>query len=148
MDDPQDRSHSHDPWERTTPSGAPWQPTTPGGAPWEPTTGRPAGPGPERDAGGPGPGRDAPRSAPEGFAPDEWAAALGGGGDHTECLEWCPICRTADVLRATATPELREQLNQVQREALITVRALLDHYLERLDDKPQRATRVEDIPID
>jgi len=51
-------------------------------------------------------------------------------------------------VRATASPELREQLGQIQREALVTVRSLVDHYLERLDDQPRRATRVEDIPID
>jgi hypothetical protein len=109
-------------------------------APWEPTTGRP-GPAPGgHGAGGP----DASRSAPE-----DWAAALGGahGGD-TQCLEWCPICRTADVVRATASPELREQLNSIQREALITVRALLDHYLQRLDEQPRSANAVEEIPID
>ena len=81
--------------------------------------------------------------------PDDWAAALGGAhGADAECLDWCPICRTADVVRATASPELREQLNQIQREALITVRALLDHYLERLDEQPRGATSVEEIPID
>jgi hypothetical protein len=52
------------------------------------------------------------------------------------------------VLRATTSPELREQLNQIQREALITVRAVLDHYLERLDEQPRGATPVEEIPIE
>jgi hypothetical protein len=51
-------------------------------------------------------------------------------------------------VRATTSPELREQLNQIQREALVTVRALLDHYLERLDEQPRRATQVEEIPIE
>lgn len=51
-------------------------------------------------------------------------------------------------MRATTSPELREQLNQIQREALVTVRALLDHYLERLDEQPRRATPVEEIPIE
>jgi hypothetical protein len=51
-------------------------------------------------------------------------------------------------VRATASPELREQLNSVQREALITVRALLDHYLQRLDEQPRGATPVEEIPIE
>lgn len=51
-------------------------------------------------------------------------------------------------MRATASPELREGLNSIQREALVTVRALLDHYLDRLDEQPRRNARVEDIPID
>jgi hypothetical protein len=68
--------------------------------------------------------------------------------DH-ECLDWCPICRTADVLRASASPELREQLQSLQRDALVTVRALLDAYLERFEDgAPRGGSRVEDIPIE
>ncbi len=63
-------------------------------------------------------------------------------------MEWCPICRTADVLRATAPPELRDQWQAVQREALITTRALIDSYLERLDSEPDPGPRVQDIPID
>jgi hypothetical protein len=84
-----------------------------------------------------------PRGGPEAA---DWAAAL--GGHPTECLDWCPICRTADVLRATTSPELREQFHQVQREALVTVRTLLDHYIERLDQQTRRATPVEEIPIE
>ena len=51
-------------------------------------------------------------------------------------------------MRATASPELREQLSSIQREALITVRALLDHYLQRLDEQPRGTSAVEDIPIE
>jgi hypothetical protein len=65
-----------------------------------------------------------------------------------ECVEWCPICRAADVLRATAPPELRDQLQSVQREALLTTRALIDSYLERIDGEPDREPRVQDIPIE
>ena len=65
-----------------------------------------------------------------------------------QCVEWCPICRTADVLRATAPPELRDQWQAVQREALVATRALIDSYLERLDSEPDPGPRVQDIPID
>ena len=66
------------------------------------------------------------------------------------CVEFCPICRGAEVLRATSTPELRGQWQSVQREALITMRTLIDHYLERLDeDTSARAgPTVEEIPIE
>lgn len=63
-------------------------------------------------------------------------------------MEWCPICRAADVFRATAPPELRDQLQAVQREALLTTRALIDNYLERLDGDEQHEPRVQDIPIE
>ena len=70
-------------------------------------------------------------------------------GEH-ECLEWCPICRGADVVRATTPPEFRQQLQAVQRDALVMMRALIDAYLVRLGDRGTAATsqRVEDIPIE
>jgi hypothetical protein len=68
------------------------------------------------------------------------------------CVELCPICRGADVLRATGTPEMRDQWRSVQREALQTMRTLIDHYLERLEQEQAGAgrpgPRVEEIPID
>jgi hypothetical protein len=67
------------------------------------------------------------------------------------CVELCPICRGAEVLRATATPEMREQWRSVQREALQTMRTLIDHYIERLEHEAAASPpgpRVEDIPID
>jgi hypothetical protein len=70
--------------------------------------------------------------------------------DQPHCVELCPICRGADVLRATSSPELRGQWQSVQREALVTMRALIDHYLDRLDETEpaSRAPRVEEIPIE
>jgi hypothetical protein len=45
---------------------------------------------------------------------------------------------------------MREQFASVQREALVTMRALIDHYLERLDEAEADGAgpRVEEIPID
>ena len=70
-------------------------------------------------------------------------------GEH-ECVEWCPICRGADVARATTPPELREQWQSIQRDALVMMRALIDAYLERIGDARghARTHRVEDIPIE
>ena len=69
--------------------------------------------------------------------------------NQLECVEWCPICRTADVLRATAPPELRDQWQSVQREALLTMRSLIDTYLERIDDSERSyQPRVQEIPIE
>ncbi|MCB8970746.1 MAG: hypothetical protein H6533_08040 [Thermoleophilales bacterium] len=52
------------------------------------------------------------------------------------------------MLRAAGPPELRGQLDDVGREALLTLRALIDHYLERMDQRPGPGDRVEEIPID
>ena len=100
--------------------------------------------------GAPAPGdwtRRAGEALADGSAFEAIREHLGEGG--TECVERCPICRTADLLRANATPELREQWESVQREALQTIRALIDHYLERLPSEPsERGPRFEDIPIE
>lgn len=67
---------------------------------------------------------------------------------QARCLEWCPICRSADVLRAGASPELLDSLAVAQREALLTLRTLIDAYLARADAPgPTESTPVEDIPI-
>src|SRR6476620_4287556 len=78
---------------------------------------------------------DAPPGEPDPGAGEERPHAAGTHGEQ-QCLDFCPICRTADVLRASAPPELREQWQTVQREALLTTKALIEHYLTRLDEEP------------
>jgi hypothetical protein len=91
-----------------------------------------------------------PRENGTGSGPD-WSAAGHWTAAHPEdsrCLELCPICRGAEILRGAGGPELRGQLDDVGREALLTLRSLVDHYLERLDQRENDAGRVEHIPID
>jgi hypothetical protein len=52
-----------------------------------------------------------------------------------------------DGLRRAVPRELDGQLSNLIREFLLTLRALIDWYLERLD-RPAPEPRVEDIPID
>jgi hypothetical protein len=52
-----------------------------------------------------------------------------------------------DGLRRVAPREVQGQLTQLIREFLLTLRSLIDWYLERLD-RPRREPEVEDIPID
>jgi hypothetical protein len=52
-----------------------------------------------------------------------------------------------DGLRGMVPRELQGQFNALLREVLLTLRALIDWYLERLDGRPSER-RVEDIPID
>jgi hypothetical protein len=52
-----------------------------------------------------------------------------------------------DGLRSVAPRELEGQMTNLIREFLLTLRSLIDWYLERLDGAPQE-TKVEDIPID
>lgn len=74
-------------------------------------------------------------------------AGTGGEIPH-RCLDLCPICRGAELLRAAGPPELRDQIAELQRETLLTVKALIEHYLERLEQPGEPQERVEQIPID
>lgn len=69
-------------------------------------------------------------------------------GIEFQCLDFCPICRTADVVRATVPEEFRDHLHNLQREGLLAMRALLDHYIHHLERERARAAPVEDIPIE
>ena len=53
----------------------------------------------------------------------------------------------ADALRRVVPAELQAQLNALVRELLLTIRALIDWYLERVEGG-KRGPRVEDIPIE
>ena len=52
-----------------------------------------------------------------------------------------------DGMRRAAPRELQGQLTDLIREFLLTLRSLIDWYLERLD-RPRREPEVENIPID
>jgi hypothetical protein len=58
-----------------------------------------------------------------------------------------PLIAIVEALRRAIPHELQEQFNALQRELLLTLRALIDWYLERLD-RPELEPQVEDIPID
>src|SRR4051794_29653905 len=58
-----------------------------------------------------------------------------------------PVFALLDAVRRMVPPELQEQFAALQRELLLTIRALIDWYLERLDAR-SRPVDVEDIPID
>ncbi|HEY1594146.1 MAG TPA: hypothetical protein VGF74_02020 [Thermoleophilaceae bacterium] len=58
-----------------------------------------------------------------------------------------PLFALIDVVRSALPAELRDQFNSLVRELLLTLRALIDWYVERLGPgKPD--ARVEDIPIE
>lgn len=63
----------------------------------------------------------------------------------TECLPWCPICRGAAAFTGERGDDLRVQVGELQREAALTARAVIDHYLS---SAPAAEPEVEEIPID
>ena len=75
--------------------------------------------------------------------------ATNGRPHQPQCVELCPICRGAEVLRATGSPDVRNGWQSVQREALLTMRTMIDHYLERLETADREPEpRVQEIPIE
>jgi hypothetical protein len=52
-----------------------------------------------------------------------------------------------DGMRRMAPRELEDQVTNLIREFLLTLRSLIDWYLERLDRRPPEP-QVEDIPIE
>jgi hypothetical protein len=52
-------------------------------------------------------------------------------GEPHACLEWCPICRSADLLRATTPPEAIGQVQAIQQEAVNVLKAFLAAYGDR-----------------
>ncbi|MBV9213997.1 MAG: hypothetical protein JOZ25_10180 [Actinobacteria bacterium] len=71
--------------------------------------------------------------------------AAGAAGPRVPDLS--ALLAVLDALRRVVPHELQDQLTALQRELLLTVRALIDWYLERLD-KPELEPQVEDIPIE
>jgi hypothetical protein len=62
-------------------------------------------------------------------------------------LDFSPLFVLLDAVRRAIPRDLDEQFVRLIREALLTLRSLIDWYLERLD-RPRREPQVEDIPID
>jgi hypothetical protein len=58
-----------------------------------------------------------------------------------------PLFAIAEALRRGLPREIQGQFTSLLREALLTMRSLIDWYLDRLD-RSERKPEVEDIPID
>jgi hypothetical protein len=87
---------------------------------------------------------------PEGEAPEWWEDFTRGSNGLPPPRgfpDLSPLLAVVDAMRRVVPVELQEQFNALQRELLLTIRALIDWYLERLEGG-RRATVVEDIPID
>jgi len=62
-------------------------------------------------------------------------------------LDFRPLFMLLDAIRSGLPKNLEQQFTTLLREILLTMRALIDWYLERLDRRPAEPA-VEDIPID
>lgn len=92
-----------------------------------------------------------PEGFPGGDVPPDWQA-FGPDGEpppppRAGAPDLSPLFALLDALRAMVPRELHDQFTALVRELLLTLRTLIDWYLDRLDGD-RREPRVEDIPID
>jgi hypothetical protein len=80
------------------------------------------------------------RPPPRGYA-------VPGGGDRSSVADIQALAALIDLARTLVPPELREQIVELVREILLLVRAIVDWYLERIDQRRRKPVEVEDIPI-
>ena len=83
---------------------------------------------------------------------EDWSARYGqgapppppppGGG-----IDFTALFVLLDSLRNALPGDIQARATGLIREALLTLRSLIDWYLERLDSRPKEP-QVEDIPID
>lgn len=78
--------------------------------------------------------------------PSGWAAPAGeepaGQGRDIEF-----VAQLLRSLRELIPPELQRKLAEALRELLVAIRALIDWYLDRLDQRRTAPPEVQDIPI-
>jgi hypothetical protein len=89
------------------------------------------------------PGRHEPGPAPGADWWDEPPPPPRGPGR----LDLAALFVLLDAVRRAVPGDLQNQFTALIREALMTLRSLIDWYLERLD-RPRREPEVEDIRID
>ena len=85
-----------------------------------------------------------PRQYRDPYGPDE---PYGRPPPSRSGLDFSALFVLLDALRRVAPAELQDRMTAFIREGLLTLRSLIDWYLERLE-RPSREPKVEDIPID
>ena len=87
---------------------------------------------------------------PPEWPPEWWDPDAGGpvrGDEPLRPPDLNQLIALLEALRRAVPAELQEQVNNLVRETLLTLRALIDWYLER-SEMPHAEPRVEDIPIE
>jgi hypothetical protein len=85
---------------------------------------------------------DPPRVPPQG-----WATPPRGDGPGDANEELAALVALVSALRDLVPPELQQQVTELIRQVLLLVRALVDHWIERLEGERGGEPEVEDIPI-
>ena len=129
MDRTEDDQRAREPWSGRRPAnGAPEEPPVAGE---QPSAGQEPPPGEQQPPGGePPPHADAPHPPPPSGR-----------------MDFSPFFVLLDALRRAIPGDMQNQFTRLVRETLLTIRGLIDWYLDRLE-RPEPEQRVEDIPID
>jgi hypothetical protein len=91
--------------------------------------------------------RPEPPPAAGEAAAGETAASRGGGAGPRTQSETELLLALLRSLRDVIPPELQHRLGEAVREVLLALRALIDWYLERNEQRRRTPTEVQDIPI-
>jgi hypothetical protein len=89
--------------------------------------------------------RSAAKPPPAGWQPSADAGESAGPGRGEAELE--SLVGVVRALRDLIPPDLQRRLAEALRELLLAARALIDWYLERLEQRRTTPVRVQDIPI-
>lgn len=92
-------------------------------------------------AGGDPAGDPGRRPPPRGYATPGAEAPRSGVADIQA------LAALLELGRTLLPPELRRQVAELVREVLLLVRALVDWYLERIEERRKAPVEVQDIPI-
>jgi hypothetical protein len=84
---------------------------------------------------------------PGAIPPPPFGMGPMGAGRGGPRLDFRPLFLLFEGVRRGLPRELEGQFTTLLREVLMTLRALIDWYIERLE-RPRGEPRVEDIPID
>jgi hypothetical protein len=87
------------------------------------------------------------QEGPSGRPPPRGYAVPGEEGGRSTTADLQALVALLDLGRTLVPPELREQIADLVREILLLVRAIVDWYLERIDQRRKAPVEVQDIPI-
>lgn len=79
--------------------------------------------------------------------PPRGSAAPDSGPSGSTGADVQALAALLELGRALLPPELRAQIAELIREILLLVRALIDWYLERVEERRREPVEVQDIPI-
>ncbi|HEY2438120.1 MAG TPA: hypothetical protein VGH93_13140 [Solirubrobacteraceae bacterium] len=91
---------------------------------------------------------DAARTGEQRQPPPAGWQAPAAGDTSSPGSEVEAVMHAVRALRELIPVEVLERIVAALREVLLALRALIDHYLERLQRQPKETAEVQDIPID